>query len=501
MGADVGLVASIWRYRHRIIVATLMFGLLGYWLSALQSATYVAEAVVLLRDPSDAHTFSSASTYADPARNVHQQASVMSSTPVFERAADLVGGIGAQQLEDSVEVIADEDLNRLLVRATARTADEAAARANAMTQAFEEVARDRRLEEVAAGTSVIEEEITDLRDTVQGLSRQLQTNPSNALALTRLQVTEEQLLALQGRVSEVSADAAMFGSGVQSQEPAQPPEAPASPSPVRYGALTAILAFVIGAAAAYRRVGRPARVGHDTDPGATLSVPLLGEVPEYPHSELDLAELLPGTAASQAYRIVLSSIEYSLAGLGGSSVMVTSAEPGDGRTSTALHVAVAAARGGQSVVLVDADVHRPTLSGLLRLQEHAGLVEYVNGSADIDQVTRRLRLSDDAHLSVVPAGHASQDADGLARTPQFKAAMQHMRTGADVVIVDSPPLLSVADSTEIAAEVDAIVLVVNVQTDPMTLDRVRNRLSLVPSPLIGYVVNRAVIGRGGGRPR
>jgi capsular exopolysaccharide synthesis family protein len=421
----------------------------------------------------------------------------MSSTPVFERAADLVGGIGAQQLQDSVEVIADEDLNRLLVRATAGTADDAATRANAMPQAFEDVARDQRLEEVAAGTSVIEEEIADLRDTVQGLSRQLETSPSNALALTRLQVTEEQLLALQGRVSEVSADAAMFGSGVQSQEPAQPPQAPASPNPVRDGALTAILAFVIGAAVAYLRVGRPARVEQGTDPGAILEVPLLGEVPEYSHSELDLAELLPGTAASQAYRFVLSSIELSLGGLGGSSVMVTSAETGDGRTSTALHVAVAAARGGQRVLLVDADVGRATLTRLLRVQEHAGLVECVGGSADIDQVTRRFRLSDDAHLSVVPAGQGSLDAVGLTHTPQFKHVMQHIRSRADVVIVDSPPLLSVAHATEIAAEVDAIVLVVDVQTDSITLDRVRRRLALVPAPLIGYVVNRAVIDHGG----
>jgi non-specific protein-tyrosine kinase len=89
------------------------------------------------------------------------------------------------------------------------------------------------------------------------------------------------------------------------------------------------------------------------------------------------------------------------------------------------------------------------------------------------------------------------DAVGLTHTPQFKHVMQHIRSRADVVIVDSPPLLSVAHATEIAAEVDAIVLVVDVQTDSITLDRVRRRLALVPAPLIGYVVNRAVIDHGG----
>ena len=118
------------------------------------------------------------------------------------------------------------------------------------------------------------------------------------------------------------------------------------------------------------------------DPAAVLGAPLLGEVPDYagPQTGTLSGQLHLEPALVEGYQFVLSSIEYALEHNGGSSVLVTSASQGDGKTTTVLQLAMAASRDGRRVVLCDADIRAQGLTRLLGVTERTGLTDLARAS-------------------------------------------------------------------------------------------------------------------------
>jgi capsular exopolysaccharide synthesis family protein len=261
---------------------------------------------------------------------------------------------------------------------------------------------------------------------------------------------------------------------------------------VRDAAVVATLGFGLASAFAHWRSGRSQRIETRVDAAAVLDVPLLGEIPRFKGSgSLRGGNLVLGGEASEAYEFVLSSIEFALAEVGGSSILITSASPGDGKTVTALHVAMAAARESRRVRLVDTDLRAHGLTSLLRAEHRPGLVQLAAGEVSLDECIRPYRLSDRARLDVVPAGVSPANSTGLMRAPEFRGAIEYIRRNSELAVLDSAPLLAVADATVIATQVDAIVLVVDSRTPVDQLRKMRERLTFVPTPLLGYIYNRA----------
>lgn len=494
-GQGPTLLASLWRFRFPLLAAVAVIGLLGYILSSLQPTRYQSAAVMVLRDPGSAGVFSTDSFNSDPDRYVSQQANLVLSASVLGPAAEALGNETVESLSDDVTVESDGQLNQISITASADEPQAASVKANTVAETFEQVSREQSRGDVVRANDVLEEQIATMREEVEELDRRIQDNRNDVVAADRLRSIEGELLALEIRSTELAADAALFGSGVRLRENAPVPDEPASPQPLRDAGLSAALALVVGTAIAYWRAGRHQVIETRSDPGSVLDVPLLGEIPKFSRAGSGPSGVLPGSEASEAYEFVLSSIEFSLADINGSSVLITSAAAGDGKTATALHLAVASARETRRVILVDTDVRVHGLTTLLRAEEHPGLVELAEGSVELDECIRRYRLSDTAQLAVVPSGQTPDDSTGLMRAPEFKKAIRDIRDAAELVILDSPPLLAVADATVLATQVDAIVLVVDSQTERDQLMKVRERLAFVPTPVIGYIYNRANVDR------
>jgi capsular exopolysaccharide synthesis family protein len=255
--------------------------------------------------------------------------------------------------------------------------------------------------------------------------------------------------------------------------------------------IAAALAFGLAAAVAYWRAGTTKRVESRMDPEDILGIPLLGEIPRFDHLGENASAFIGRRDVSEAYQFVLSSVEYSMASLNASSVMVTSATAGEGKTSTALQLAVASAHDTRTVMLVDADIRARGLTKMLRGDKDCGLSQLAAGNADLEDCIRKYRLSTTTKLSVIHAGTTPSDSVGLMRSAEFGKVMAEIKTKAELTIFDSPPLLSVADATVLASRVDAIVLVVDSNAETEQLRKLRERLAFVPTPLLGYVYNRA----------
>lgn len=490
-----GVVASLWRYRIVVGALTVVGALAGYGLSLLQAPTYEASARLFLADPRNSDVFSGDIGEAIDSENyAQQQVQLLTSRAVLEQAAgNLDNGPDASGLASRITAeVAMAGGFVVEVHATAGSAEGAAALANAVTEGYQQVVARTEAARAAAAAAQLEPSRQAYEIQVAALQEQLAQAPGNGVLENQIQQVSAQLLQLESRAQELLVNAAAFGSGVELAEEAVAPEAASGPAPLRNAVGLGLVAGGLGGAFAYWRAGRTRVTTTRADPAQILGAPLLGEIPDYrsPGSGTLAGQLALEPATAEAYQFVLASIEFALEQVGGSSLLVTSAAPGDGKTTTALQLAMAASRDGRRVVLLDADIRAKGLTRMLGLAERTGLTELALQHLDVDDSVHYLPVSPGL-LPVVAAGGGVDDAGGFFRTPQFRKAVQRIKDEAELVMVDSSPLLAVADTTVIASQVGGLVLVVDHRTQLAQLEQIRERLAFISTPLLGYVYNRS----------
>jgi capsular exopolysaccharide synthesis family protein len=216
---------------------------------------------------------------------------------------------------------------------------------------------------------------------------------------------------------------------------------------------------------------------------------VLAQIPNFAHLNGTFGDPRFDREAAEAYQFLLSSFEFSVAQTGARSVLVTSVGPGDGKSLTALHLARALAVQGRDVVLVDSDIRARGVTTMLNADNAEGLLGLVDGMA-VEDVTRRYRISDAAQLSVIPAGASPRQPTGLLATARYRDAIASVIASHDLTIIDGAPLLTVADASAVATQVGGVLLVLDRDASTDELVKVRDRLQLISTPLLGYVVNR-----------
>lgn len=212
-------------------------------------------------------------------------------------------------------------------------------------------------------------------------------------------------------------------------------------------------------------------------PAETLEIPRATA----PEERRLVALAAPDSAAAEQYRVLYQRLARLAARRPVRVVAITSAGRGEGRTTTAANLALTAAQEGRSVVLVEADVRRPSLAAWLDLAPRAGLAEVLDGTAELAQALVRK-----GNLAVLCAG-AVRDPAAVARSPRVAAVMEQLRAAYEHVILDAPPALAFADGDRLAAAADLAVLVVRAGVTPRAA--VRLALEALGDRAGGVVLN------------
>ncbi|MBF8267713.1 MAG: capsular exopolysaccharide family [Dehalococcoidia bacterium] len=202
------------------------------------------------------------------------------------------------------------------------------------------------------------------------------------------------------------------------------------------------------------------------------------------------------SATAEAYKYLGLNLEFAALGIGGiKTVLVTSALPGEGKTTTAANLAISLARGGKSVVLVDGDLRKPALHRVFGLENSRGLTNALLGIATLDDVLTPTPVE---LLKVVTSGPLPPDATMVLRSARMGATIKALADRADVVILDSPPVMVVTDSIVLAPQVDAIIIVLDAQrSGRQALKSAVQSLQQTNTPILGVVFNK-VSARGTG---
>jgi polysaccharide biosynthesis transport protein len=286
-----------------------------------------------------------------------------------------------------------------------------------------------------------------------------------------------------------------------------------APKTRRNALLGIILGLFLGLGLAFLREALDTRVRSAEGIGEHLHLPLLARLPapsKKLRTETRLAMLEEPTGAqAEAYRVLRTNFEFASLGKEARVVMVTSAVEQEGKSTTIANLAVALARGGRHVVLVDLDLRRPAIDSFFGLADHPGLTQVAIGSVPLGKAIVRVPVTgDDAMLlpstrggengdrrpqigclDVLPSGPLPPDPGEFVGTDRLTEILEHLRGHSDIVLIDAPPLFHVGDGLVLSSKVDAVMVVtrMDVLRRPMLVE-LKRLLDTMPAHKLGFIV-------------
>ncbi|MBI1765360.1 MAG: polysaccharide biosynthesis tyrosine autokinase [Acidobacteria bacterium] len=201
--------------------------------------------------------------------------------------------------------------------------------------------------------------------------------------------------------------------------------------------------------------------------------------------------VVPGdhvASVMEAYRMLRTSVLLSTAGNPPKTILFTSSQPGDGKTTTSVNTAISLAQLGSTVLLIDADLRRPSVHRALRVDKSVGLSSFLSsGRVALDEVVQHSRVP---KLDVLTCGPIPPNPAELVASERMRSLLQEAAARYEHVIIDSPPLMHVTDPVILSTMVDGVILVV--QSGRSTRDivrRARQELVNVGAKVFGVVLN------------
>jgi capsular exopolysaccharide synthesis family protein len=290
------------------------------------------------------------------------------------------------------------------------------------------------------------------------------------------------------RQKELQVASSSRGNNVRLIEAARVPGAPFSPNHRRTLTLAALvgLALALGLIVAIEQLDHTVKTPEDV---RAMKLPLLGLIPAAPRGTIPTVSRTTVDPFGEAFRALRTSVALTAGADGTRIVMITSAQPLEGKTTTACNLARALAHGGSRVLLIDADMRRPGVHLNFGLDNKCGLSDVLGGRAPAHHAVHRLV---DPDLWVMPAGPTPDNPSELLGSLRMSALMSNARSGPfDWVIVDTPPVLAVTDALILTPWVSGVALVLGSErTTRPHVERVLETLQPSRAPILGVILNQ-----------
>jgi capsular exopolysaccharide synthesis family protein len=201
------------------------------------------------------------------------------------------------------------------------------------------------------------------------------------------------------------------------------------------------------------------------------------------------------SSVAEAYRVLRTSVLLSAAGHAPKSILVTSGQPGEGKTTTVVNTAVSLAQLGASVLIIDCDLRRPKTHKVLGAAHERGLSTYLSRDVPLETVIQSLPI---ANLSLIPCGPIPPNPAELIISEKMKEMLKDLSARYDHILIDSPPLINVTDPVILSTMVDGVILVVHGgKSTREIVRRARHELSAVGARIFGVVLNNVDLKRDG----
>jgi succinoglycan biosynthesis transport protein ExoP len=481
-------LAVIWARKWIIALVTFLAVGSAFFYTSRQIPTYQSSATVRVLATGSETSVSSDSF------NMLTERELAVSALVAEHAADRLdedAGPGALLGGLTVDVLPETEILRFTYSSTDPTVSQE--RANAFASGYLDYRRAQAIDELLATNQAIQEQIDEVEADLQRVSGKLASAQDVGQQATleaerdansaRLSVLQSQLIAAPSeiRVGQVVQRAIL-------------PTVPLGKDYPRNIILGLLVGLGLGAGIAFvierlddRLKGRADLERHSTAPVLAVVPKIAGlkkqrETPFLP----TLDE--PNSAAAEAYRTLRTGILFAASQRPIRAIMVTSAEAGEGKTTTTANLGIAMARAGKKVIILSADLRRPRIQDYFSLSNGYGLTNVLAGEKGISEALRRPRGL--MNLKVLASGPIPGNPGELLSSTAMTKALNELKNQADFVLIDATPILSVSDALAMTGLVDGVLLVADAQrTSRAAVEQTRHQLHQVHANIIGSVLN------------
>lgn len=469
---------GVLKRRKRTVVATVV-ALVGIALvlSLLQTPMYAAEAKIVLRQDSGDSVFSqSRSGVVDPARVVQTEMEMLQSKPVEDKVRETIGSAP----KVAVRPIPQADV--IVVRATSKKARRAAEVANAYAEAYVDVRRERAINDLVAAAKQIQGTISDLQ-------RQIDQAPDEQ---QRSRLRDQQGV-FREKLDQLQVDSQLKRGGAELASPAAVPTSAFAPKPVRNSVLALGISLFLGVGLAFLF-----EFLDDTVKGkielerATPGLEVLGLIPsvstwKLPEEAIVVSSSEPASPSAEAYRTLRTALQFLTLDREMRTIQITSANAGEGKSTTLANLGVAFARAGRPVVLVCCDLRRPRIHEFFGLTNQVGMTSVLLKEATLERALQQTAVE---RLTVLASGPLPPNPSELLASRHVVELLERIKQDGYLVLIDSPPILPVTDGMVLSKSVDATLLVAAAgRTTRNEMARAVELLEQVDAPLVGAVLN------------
>lgn len=346
---------------------------------------------------------------------------------------------------------------------------------------------DQQLNNLEAQIKETEAEIEKLQDEL-----------GNMISAQQIDDTQNQISALQSKLNALRNNYGLLLSNTQQGainsltiiEPAAVSSRPIGPNKLWTILVAVALGFVLAAGEAYLLEYLDDTLKSPDDVTRLFSAPIIGRI--FEHVDGNNENFLHDTTnldnpLADAYRTLRTNIEFAEVDKPLKTMLVTSADIGDGKTSVAANLALSIAQREKRVILIDADLRRPNIHKYFNLTNDQGLVDLILDRVPIRDV---IRFNKDMNLAVLTAGNTPPNPTELLSSKRMDKLLSKLARVADVVVIDGPPFM-VSDAMVLSSKVDGVLVVSRPGHTRQSLARVAiEQIKLAGARMVGVVLNR-----------
>ncbi len=483
------------------VIPAVLMAMLGYVRTASEPKTYQATAVMYVQKSTSSGQGGAGAIDVYASSLLAGSYSQMIGYGVIARRASRllankypgyqVAGVSSQQ-----KGLGPQSATQLVTASVTDTQPQRAVdAANAVVTAFIQTIQSIEKAKYAADLRTLNRQLTSVTNNINDLNRRISQYSGDASGLATLrgsldsyQIIQQTLFA-SSNTFRIQAD-----EDLHSVTPFAPADAAGlvGPHPSRTAALYGFAALLMlsGALFAFEYFNDLPRTPSEIED--VVGAPILGTVQRF-NSGRGSSQLVtasrPRSPMAESYRLIRTNIQFTNIDNPPRTVVVTSALPAEGKSTTAGNLAEVFAQSGLSVTLIDADMRRPSLHKIFDIDgRRDGLTSMLvgnqmNGSAPAATSQPNLRM--------VPSGPIPPNPADLLGSHRMQSLIRHFREQSDLVVIDTPPALAVADAAILSTMVDGVILVCDPnKTKRRDLRHAREAIEAVGGKILGLVVNR-----------
>lgn len=502
-------VSILWRWAWLIVLCMALAGGAAYVYSIQSTPVYQSSATLLINQARTGNGYNDYNALLTGERLAQTYAELMRKRPVLDAViANLQLATDADKLADRVSVAPVRNTQLLNLTVEDSDPQRAADIANEIVRVFGQQNQAQQTSRYSDTRQSLERELAKVQADIDSTQASLAglKNPGTAASDTERERLETLLAqyrssyaTLTKSLGDVRLAEAQSTDSLTVAEAARAEPVPVRPQPLRSAVLAALAGALLAIGCAFLleflddRVKTPEQAGKQA---GAMALGAIGKLPAAAEGGQLVALRAANSPMAEAYRMLRVNLDFTAIDSPLRALTISSASPGEGKSTTIANLAVALAEAGRRVIVVDTDMRRPTLHKVFGLPNDRGVTAALLGAADAD-IHQQLAATELPNLHLMPCGPIPPNPAELLSSRRMAELIEALKAECDIVLFDTPPLLVFADAAQLARACDGTILVARANSTRVgALRQARAQLLQGGARLLGVVLNSVATPRG-----